>query len=57
MMTAAQQATPATSGRPNILYVHIDNLGMGELGCYGGESCAARTRRGWTASPARGCSC
>jgi arylsulfatase A-like enzyme len=31
---AARQATP--TGRPNILYVHIDNLGMGELGCYGG---------------------
>jgi arylsulfatase A-like enzyme len=31
---AARQATP--SGRPNILFVHIDNLGMGELGCYGG---------------------
>ncbi|HUE34282.1 MAG TPA: sulfatase-like hydrolase/transferase [Mycobacterium sp.] len=31
---AARPATP--SGRPNILYVHIDNLGMGELGCYGG---------------------
>ena len=29
-----QQA--ATTSRPNILYVHIDNLGMGELGCYGG---------------------
>jgi arylsulfatase len=35
-MTSAQEATLAPSGRPNILYVHIDNLGMGELGCYGG---------------------
>ena len=26
----------APTSRPNILYVHIDNLGMGELGCYGG---------------------
>src|ERR1700758_4805451 len=24
------------SERPNILFFHIDNLGMGELGCYGG---------------------
>ena len=24
------------SSRPNILYFHIDNLGIGELGCYGG---------------------
>ena len=31
-----QQQTPRGSGPPNILYVHIDNLGMGELGCYGG---------------------
>src|ERR1700739_1036360 len=36
VMTPAQQGTPATNRRPNILYVHIDNLGMGELGCYGG---------------------
>jgi arylsulfatase len=23
-------------GRPNILFFHVDNLGMGEIGCYGG---------------------
>ena len=22
--------------RPNILFFHVDNLGLGELGCYGG---------------------
>ncbi|MBZ4528234.1 arylsulfatase, partial [Mycobacterium avium subsp. hominissuis] len=22
--------------QPNIVYFHVDNLGMGELGCYGG---------------------
>src|SRR5271170_1249102 len=22
--------------RPNIIYYHVDNLGFGELGCYGG---------------------
>ena len=25
-----------TETRPNILFFHVDNLGMGELGCYGG---------------------
>ena len=25
-----------TARRPNILFFHVDNLGMGELGCYGG---------------------
>ena len=36
-VSVAQQAmSPAVAGPPNILYVHIDNLGMGELGCYGG---------------------
>ena len=30
------QRQAAADGPPNILYVHIDNLGMGELGCYGG---------------------
>jgi len=24
------------SGRPNILFFHIDNLGFGELSCYSG---------------------
>ena len=24
------------SAKPNILFFHVDNLGMGELGCYGG---------------------
>ena len=57
-VSVAQQAmSPAAAGPPNILYVHIDNLGMGELGCYGEGSCAARTPRDWTASPTRVCSC
>ena len=32
---------PGERGRPNILFFLVDNLGMGELGCYGGGSCAA----------------
>ncbi len=31
-----EQQVSSPAGPPNILYVHIDNLGMGELGCYGG---------------------
>src|SRR5262249_4534753 len=32
--------------RPNILFFHVDNLGMGELGCYGGGIVrGAETRR------------
>jgi arylsulfatase len=34
------------SDRPNIVYFHVDNLGFGELGCYGGGVLrGAQTRR------------
>ncbi len=36
MSSQQPQATPTASGPPNILYFQVDNLGYGELGCYGG---------------------
>jgi arylsulfatase len=36
MAFAAPAQTQAGDSKPNILYFHIDNLGIGELGCYGG---------------------
>jgi len=34
--TARKAFAPTPGPQPNILYFHIDNLGIGELGCYGG---------------------
>ena len=34
--TASAQGQPASSRKPNILFMLVDNLGYGELGVYGG---------------------
>jgi Sulfatase len=33
---AHAQSRPVSNGPPNIVYFLVDNLGYGELGCYGG---------------------
>jgi hypothetical protein len=44
-----------TKTQPNIVVFFWDNLGWGEIGCYGGASCGVRRRRGSTASPPKAC--
>ena len=39
--------------RPNILFFHVDNLGMGELGCYGGGILRGADTRRMDSSPGR----
>src|SRR6476620_2490984 len=34
--TASAQSPPASGGNPNIVFIMADNLGYGEVGCYGG---------------------
>lgn len=43
--------------QPNIVVFFWDNLGWGELGCYGGVCCAARRRHASTSLPAKASGC
>ena len=43
------------SNSPNILIFHVDNINVGDFGCYGGLIRAARKRRISICSPKKAC--
>ena len=50
-------ARPISPDKPNIIFMLTDNLGYGEVGCYGGGILRGRRRRASTSSPRRGRGC
>ena len=49
------EKAPRKGKKPNIVFMLADNLGWGELGCYGGGALRALRRLGSTSWLARGC--
>lgn len=47
----------AQAKKPNIVYYHIDNLGFGELGCYGGGILRGAETNVWISSRAKASRC
>ncbi|MEA3148434.1 MAG: hypothetical protein QOI53_4079 [Verrucomicrobiota bacterium] len=50
-------ARAGDADKTNIVFVFTDNLGYGELGCYGGGSCAGAQLPALTSSPPKACAC
>jgi len=47
----------SSTDKPNIVFMMADNLGYGEVGCYGGGILRGRPRRASTSWPPKACVC
>ncbi len=53
VLSAGTEGRNVSKKQPNIVFFFWDNLGWGEVGCYGGGVLRARRRRGSTSSRPR----